>query len=111
MVRGGGLEPPRLRIRPSNVRVYQFHHPRAPELRIAQLDLKSQTGSAQKVPSLLSRRRASGKGAWHLKEKGAAAQFAHAIHSAGHFVELVAAHVSLFQKFCRDISNQLPVRA
>ena len=29
MVRGGGLEPPRLRIRPSNVRVYQFHHLRA----------------------------------------------------------------------------------
>lgn len=29
MVRGEGLEPSRLRIRPSNVRVYQFHHPRA----------------------------------------------------------------------------------
>ena len=29
LVRGGGLEPPRLRIRPSNVRVYQFHHLRA----------------------------------------------------------------------------------
>lgn len=28
MVRGEGLEPSRLRIRPSNVRVYQFHHPR-----------------------------------------------------------------------------------
>ena len=29
LVRGEGLEPSRLRIRPSNVRVYQFHHPRA----------------------------------------------------------------------------------
>lgn len=28
LVRGEGLEPSRLRIRPSNVRVYQFHHPR-----------------------------------------------------------------------------------
>ncbi len=28
LVREGGLEPPRLRIRPSNVRVYQFHHSR-----------------------------------------------------------------------------------
>jgi hypothetical protein len=31
-VREGGLEPPRLRIRPSNVRVYQFHHSRAPKV-------------------------------------------------------------------------------
>ncbi len=28
MVRGEGLEPSRRSIRPSNVRVYQFHHPR-----------------------------------------------------------------------------------
>ncbi len=29
MVRMGGLEPPCLRTRPSNVRVYQFHHIRS----------------------------------------------------------------------------------